>query len=291
MSLLTSLAYWLIVAIWLVVLCTVAVFYRHDPRGFGTTRLLLAIVAIEAFCNILQTTYIDGRPRPFPADMVGASGGALLSMLPKLLNIFAGILVLSILLLRWLPAAIRERRDAETQRELETHDPLTGLVARRLFLVQSDIECDRARRYKRALSLLILTVDGFEAIRERLGPEIGDRLLIHVAELCRTGTRSADIVARTTSEEFAVLLPETHWDDARRFAERLRQAVAEAGLASGDATITTTVSIGVTETSWDGRSIAKLMSEAGRALAAAKRAGGDRVCIFDPTDAWVKESA
>ena len=177
MSFLTTLAYWLIVGVWLVVLCTVAIFYRRDPRGFGTTRLLLIVVAIEAFCNILQTTYIDGRPGAFP-DFVGAAGGALLAMLPRALNILSGVLVLAILLLRWLPAAIRERQAAEAQQDMATHDPLTGLVSRRHFLVQGEIECDRARRYNRALALLILTIDGLSAIRKRHGKVCASKRLV-----------------------------------------------------------------------------------------------------------------
>jgi diguanylate cyclase (GGDEF)-like protein len=291
MSLLTALAYWLIVGIWLIVLCTVAVFYRRDPRGFGTTRLLLAIVAIESFCNILQTTYIEGRPGPFSAELANTSGSVLVSMLPKLMSILSGLLVLAILLLRWLPAAMRERRAADAQRELATHDPLTGVSNRRHFLIQGGVECDRARRYGRALSLLILGVDGFEPMVDAHGPDLADRLLVVIAEICRAGARSADIVARTGRAEFAVLLPETRRDDARRLAERLRQAVAQSSLAHDDAAITATVSIGVAETSWDGSAIGRLMPEAEHALGVAKQAGGDRVSVFDPTNTWVKVSA
>jgi len=290
MNLLATLAYWLIVSVWLVVLCTVAVFYRRDPRGVGTTRVLLAVVAIEAFCNILQTTYADGRLGPF-SDLVSGTDGALLAILPRVLNILSGVLVLAILLLRWLPALVRERQAAEAQQEMATHDRLTGLVARRHFLVQGEIECDRARRYNRALALLILTIDGLSAIRKRHGTEVSDRLLVHIAELCRTGSRSPDIIARAGGDEFALLLPETCCDEAHRLADRLRQLAAQASITCNDKTIATTVSIGIAETSWDGRNIAKLMNEAGHALATAKAAGGDSVCVFDPSDAWVKASA
>src|ERR1700733_1459901 len=128
MSLLTILTYWAIVAIWLTVLTTVLVLYWRNPRVFGTTRLLLAVLAIEAARNIVESSYFGLYFRDaldvLPQGLVGALSPAFLY---NLFNIIAGCLVLSILLLRWLPEAMREWRHAEQIAEelnqREPHDP------------------------------------------------------------------------------------------------------------------------------------------------------------------------
>jgi diguanylate cyclase (GGDEF)-like protein len=296
MSLATALAYWSIVGIWLIVLCTIAVFYRRNPRGFGSTRLLLLVVAVEAFCNIVQTAYVDGQAGPFSADLVDASGGVFFAMLPKLLNILSGIFVLAILLLRWLPAAVEERRTADAERELAMRDQLTGLANRRYFLIQAEIECDRARRHNRALSLLILDIDFIASSGEPRAEDAGDhflageQLLVLVAKACRDCTRSADIVARLDAREFGILLPETRGADARRFADRLRRATAGVKLEHETGETAAMISVGIAEAAWD-TDFPKLMKQADIALDTAKQSGGDRICVFDSPDAWIKQPA
>lgn len=286
MNLMTALAYWLIVGVWLIVLCTVFVFYRRNPRGFGATRLLLVVVAIEAFCNIVETAWVDGQPGPFAGDLVNGSDGTFFAILPKLVNILSGLFVLFILLLRWLPAAVHERRTADAERELATRDPLTGLANRRYFLIQGEIECDRARRHDRPLSLLILEAD-LVALNDQHGQDAGDRLLVQLAETCRTTTRGADIVARLEDAELGILLPETRGEDARRFADRLSKAVAR--LPHEHDQTAAPISIGVAEAGWDS-DFHKLMKRADAALRAAKQSG-DGVCVFDAADAWIKQPA
>ena len=69
-------------------------------------------------------------------------------------------------------------------------------------------------------------VDHFKAVNDRYGHAIGDEALVAVANACREGKRSSDIVGRPGGEEFAMLLPETDLDQARIVAERVRQSVA-----------------------------------------------------------------
>jgi diguanylate cyclase (GGDEF)-like protein len=298
MGLLTALIYWVIVAIWLAVLGTVTVFYFRNQRAFGTTRLLLAVLGLDTLRNIIENSYFGayfgGQFGLLPASLVGALGHPLLLILPKLLNVIAGCVVLSILLLRWLPQAVCERqtamRAADVLREQATHDGLTGLFNRSHFLVLAESEWERAQRYARPLSMLILDLDFFKSINDGYGHDTGDRMLMQVAQACRDCTRGADIVGRLGGEEFAVLLPETRVEDAFILAERLRRAVAELRIAHQEGEVTVTVSIGVAEAGWD-TGIPSLIKQADLALYASKHAGRNRVSVYDPSDAHVEATA
>lgn len=289
MNLVTVLTYWVIVVIWLTVLATVFVLYWRNPRAFGTSRLLLGVLAIEALRNVAESSYFGlyftDAARFLPARLAGTLTPAFQY---NLFNIISGCLVLSILLLRWLPQALQEWRQslrlAEEQRQRETHDKLTGLFNLRHFLVLMQIEWERARRYDRPLSLLIFNIDPLEPAVGRRGRRVEDPVLMELAEACRECTRSSDTIGRIDREKFAVLLPETRGDDARLFAERLRQAVM--GLHLPDAPMT--VSIGIAEAAWDGNH-RMLLAQAELALSTARQSAGNRICVFNPAAAWTTE--
>ncbi|MFG1359257.1 putative bifunctional diguanylate cyclase/phosphodiesterase [Xanthobacter pseudotagetidis] len=109
--------YWVIVALWLAVLCAVA---RAAARGksgvYGTTWLLLAVLAIDVVRNIAENFYFGllwgSRYGVFPEAVETALARPELLILPKILNVLAAILVLVILLWRWLPLAATERSEA-----------------------------------------------------------------------------------------------------------------------------------------------------------------------------------
>jgi len=112
MTLAAALIYWVIVALWLTVLVTLVAFYIRNPRIFGTTRLLLAVVAIDTSRNVIENAYFGvyfgGQYGIFPTAVVGVLGQPVLLILPKIVNVVAGSVVLGLLLLRWLPSAVRE---------------------------------------------------------------------------------------------------------------------------------------------------------------------------------------
>lgn len=117
MQLTAALIYWAIVGLWLAVLATVVVAYLRNPRAFGATRLLLAVVAIDTVRNIVENLYFGlyfgAQYGLFPGAIVGVLGNPNLLIIPKLMNVAAACLVLGLLLLRWLPAALRERAVAD----------------------------------------------------------------------------------------------------------------------------------------------------------------------------------
>jgi diguanylate cyclase (GGDEF)-like protein len=289
MKLAAALIYWVIVAVWLAVLATVVVFYFRKGRTFGATRMLLAVVAIDTLRNIAENVYFglyfDAQYGVLPSALIALLGQPTFLIIPKILNVTSGGLVMSILLLRWLPEAVDERKllqlDADVQRKLATIDSMTGLPNRRQFFVAAEVERERSRRNLRPLSVLMIDIDAFKSINDDFGHDVGDKVIVMVADVCRVLIPGAGVIARLGGEEFALLLPETGLKDAHDLAERLREAVSKIIVAEADGLFTPTVSIGVSEAA-DGASISDLLKQADVALYDAKQAGRNKVSLFDP---------
>jgi diguanylate cyclase (GGDEF)-like protein len=171
-------------------------------------------------------------------------------------------------------------RNAEAMEQLATVDGLTGIYNRRHFLALADREWDRASQYGRPLSFLMIDIDYFKEVNDRFGHEIGDRTIVHVANLARECTRTSDVLARIGGEEFAMLLPETDLDHAQVVAERLRCEVAKSPLA--EVAHSATISIGVATADETMDRPSDLMKMADQALYAAKRGGRNRVVCSVP---------
>ncbi len=190
MTMTAALIYWVIVSIWTVVLFTVAISYRRNRKIFGTTRVLLAVVAIDTTRNIIENSYFglyfNSQYGLLPPGIYDVLGQPVLLLIPKTLNILAGSTVLSILLLRWLPAAARERLTSEERQatlgRLACIDGLTGLFNRRHFLTLAGAEDDRSRRHGRPMSILMIDIDMFKTINDAYGHDIGDRVIVAVAK-------------------------------------------------------------------------------------------------------------
>jgi diguanylate cyclase (GGDEF)-like protein len=161
-------------------------------------------------------------------------------------------------------------------------DDLTKLPNHRFFREQLAREIDRSRRGLSPLSLLLVDVDDFKRVNERLGHEGGNAILAALAGTLRARVRVGDIVARYGGEEFVILLPATGKTEARRLAEELRLAVTERPPveAPGPA-VGPTVSIGLATCPADARDASALVVAADRALYEAKAAGKDRVCLYN----------
>lgn len=115
------------------------------------------------------------------------------------------------------------RRVSERLRHMATTDELTGLHNRRFFLNRWELECDRAKRYQRPLACLMIDVNNFKHVNDRLGHHAGDLVLQHVASELKTMLRQSDLLARFGGDEFIVALPETTPEQAESVAEKLRQ--------------------------------------------------------------------
>jgi len=162
--------------------------------------------------------------------------------------------------------------------ELTVTDPLTSLRNRRAFEQELATQFNRARRYSRPLSLIIIDIDHFKSINDTHGHPAGDAVLRAVAAILERETRSSDLVARIGGEEIAVLLPETALFEAVQVAEKIRASVAAADVRAGQASVPVTVSAGVANVPHsDVSSSAELVRAADQALYRAKQNGRNRI--------------
>ncbi len=170
----------------------------------------------------------------------------------------------------------------DTFKELSEIDELTQLGNRRKF----DSEMSRAialvHRLQTPMALLMVDIDYFKAVNDRLGHPVGDTYLQQVAQaLANTVRVGEDVVTRFGGEEFAVILTSTDANAALACAERLRVAVIELGLPNpgapgGVVTISVGVALSDPGQTTDGQS---LLSRADRALYRAKDQGRNRVVM------------
>ncbi len=177
-------------------------------------------------------------------------------------------------------AAILNARLYEEAHYLAITDVLTGLNNRRYFFELAELEFKRAKRYNRALSLLMIDLDHFKVINDRYGHTIGDLVLQAVAQRCKDKIREQDIIGRYGGEEFSVILPEADEQAARRTANRLRACIADDPFQVGnDTAIHLTISIGVASLQANTEDLTGFLNIADAALYKAKESGKNCIAI------------
>lgn len=121
---------------------------------------------------------------------------------------------------------IRQLRDNfDKLYHLTVIEEKTHLYNHRYFNIEFKKEIERAARYNRVLSLLILDLDNFKQVNDLFGHDKGDEVLKKVASVIKSSLRQGDFPARFGGEEFVVMLPETDSRKAFRVAEKLRIAI------------------------------------------------------------------
>jgi len=158
------------------------------------------------------------------------------------------------------------------------YDSLTRVYNRRKLsqILQNEIE--RAKRYQRPLSILILDVDNFKEINDTYGHSFGDEVLKEIAKILKMNIRKTDYVGRLGGEEFILILPETVKENAYKVAEKIRKAVEIYFEKNYGKRLT--VSIGVSQLyDFDNQLLKDIIELADRALYKAKRNGKNMVVV------------
>ena len=172
-----------------------------------------------------------------------------------------------------------ERKQMEKKLvKLTVTDDLTKLYNSRHFFKQLQSEIDRAIRYKKPLSLLLLDVDNFKHYNDTYGHLEGDKVLAQLGRVILSCMRKNDSGYRYGGDEFTVILPETQRNEAMKVAERIRKAFRETKFLprpEENKNIHATVTIGLAEYS-DGQGLTEFVRGADEAMYAAKGQGGDQ---------------
>ncbi|OGW31258.1 MAG: hypothetical protein A2X59_08590 [Nitrospirae bacterium GWC2_42_7] len=162
-----------------------------------------------------------------------------------------------------------------------TTDGLTSLNNHRVFMKRLDEEMERAVRYARDISLLMVDIDHFKSFNDTYGHQSGDRVLKTIAELIQKNIRNTDFAARYGGEEFAIILPETTGPQALVVAERLRNNVSTHDfLLQNEQHTTVTVSIGYATYPDDADGSEMLLKKADQGLYFAKENGRNMSCRY-----------
>ncbi len=165
---------------------------------------------------------------------------------------------------------------------LSHHDALTGLLNRRAIEYLLDREDQRLQRFHDPYSVLLVDIDHFKRINDRIGHAAGDTVLVAVARTLQAQAREVDRVARYGGEEFCVLLPHTLHEGAEQAAERLREAVAKISVPWDDEVITVSISVGLACADSPGEPLQSLLRRTDEALYRAKAEGRNRVVRANP---------
>jgi diguanylate cyclase (GGDEF)-like protein len=151
---------------------------------------------------------------------------------------------------------ITERKQAEEHlRYLSFHDLMTGLY-NRSFLEEELDRFDVKRQLP--LSMIIGDIDGLKLVNDTLGHQTGDSLIVAGAQIMKASCRTEDLVCRWGGDEFAVLLPRTENDDARKICERINKACAKTAADP----LPVSISLGVATKSGQDRDIEDVLREA-----------------------------
>ena len=179
-----------------------------------------------------------------------------------------------------LDNAYKEIETSSAQlKEFSFKDEVTGLYNRRFFSIRLEEEVSRYRRFNHPVAVVLLDLDGFKEINDELGHAAGDETLRGMAEILLKYSRGINVICRYGGDEFAVLLVETSKGGARLYADRIRYVLPGFHFAHGRRV---TASFGIASLPEDVTPAPDaLIRAADEALYAAKRAGKNRVSVYE----------
>jgi diguanylate cyclase (GGDEF)-like protein/PAS domain S-box-containing protein len=167
----------------------------------------------------------------------------------------------------------------EQLRQQAIHDPLTGLYNRRFLEETLGRELAQAQRSGEPLSVAMIDIDRFKSINDTYGHGVGDLFLIALGDLLEQKTRAGDVACRFGGEEFIVVMPGAPLEVAAQRINDFRLSFNAVKIDVAGKTVSATFSAGVAGFPLHGMDEKVIISEADRALYAAKEAGRNRVIV------------
>ncbi len=162
-------------------------------------------------------------------------------------------------------------------------DEVTGMFNYRYLDLRLAEETERTRRHGGFTAVLYLDLDGFKAVNDQFGHQVGNVVLEQLAGLIAQKVRTCDVFGRVGGDEFLVVLPQTDRREAYVLGERLREAVESYVLEAADerAIDFVRVSIGVAAFPVNGETMDNVITAADNAVYEAKKEGGNRVAMAE----------
>jgi len=172
----------------------------------------------------------------------------------------------------------------EKLQELSDRDYLTGLYNRRKFEEFLSYEVKRSLRHRHKFTVLMIDLDNFKYINDTYGHASGDLVLKEVTDIFSSNLRNADIIARIGGDEFAVILPETPYENGYAVVEKLRARLEATPISLMFDQVSLTASFGIAEYPEQGENIESLLTGSDLAMYKAKRAGKNTIARADQSD-------
>lgn len=168
----------------------------------------------------------------------------------------------------------------EGLKEASSTDALTGISNRRSLMERLKIESGRAERLSRPMTVALADVDRFKSVNDAFGHDMGDKVLVEIAQVVQACVREYDLCGRWGGEEFMVIMPEIGVGEGTRVVERMRDAIADLKVNAGDSVLHLSASFGIAERQ-PGEDVFETVKRADAALFEAKRGGRNRLQSAD----------
>ncbi|HZP04202.1 MAG TPA: EAL domain-containing protein [Terracidiphilus sp.] len=262
----------------------------HLRQRSSHIRLLRSGAAVVMGFAITGMHYTGMAAAQFPKGSICSMSSAGLStgwmallIIVFALSVLSIALIISMLDFRMeartaILASSLDRANEELQ-FLALHDSLTKLPNRTLLEDRLDQEIENAKRNQKPFSVLFLDLDGFKQVNDAFGHQVGDLLLIEVAQRIRAAVRARDTIARVGGDEFILLADASEPADAASLASKLILAIQKP-YAIGGHDCQVTVSVGITLYAEDTRR-ETLLKNADAAMYHAKALGKNTYCFFE----------
>ncbi|HEX7043722.1 MAG TPA: GGDEF domain-containing protein [Burkholderiales bacterium] len=244
---------------------------QHNNEGLTTSKVVLAVVGVAFVVELAIMAGLQkfGTPTDPGAALLNAALLAILLAAPVYW-----------LVQRPLRSQYAKRREAERfgadMTQLALTDTLTRIPNRRGITAALLDAMAQADRYNTPLSVAMGDIDHFKRINDTHGHEAGDKVLAQLAAIMSESLRMPDKVGRYGGEEFLIVFPHTTLAQARKIAERIRAAVADAAFDLNGKRAQVTLSIGVTQFQ-RGEDLEQLLVRVDKALYQAKAGGRNLV--------------
>lgn len=249
-----------------------------DAVGRATGRIVLAFSVLFVLLAILLARAVIRPLNQMLRSVEHFAAGEARTPLPVGRRDEIGVLARSVdALQKQVDGQMAELQEKQLELDhLASHDSLTGLPNRRLFLDRLQRALARVRRSGQSLTLLFIDLDQFKEINDRLGHAAGDVVLQAAAERMRGVVREIDTVARLGGDEFIILLDATGERAAiAHIADKVLAALAQP-VAVGDEQLAVGGSIGISTYPRDGATATEIIAAADQAMYRAKSAGRNR---------------